>query len=379
MILIATGKMILANFKDTYKKTTMLNPYRFGDVFVQNLSSLKYDGANPIGLIDEVNGNDVLFADSKCFNGLNVACLKTQYMPTNADLYDIDVTFYGKINDIGETLYIGCRNNYGFVASLIDVLGSDLLTPRFTIFGLPAFTFNDIALNGVGVWRKYNVKAKYVTDWTITFTVDDIYTSSNTNNTTSPPPGTSIGNLFLNTTLSSNTPVTQFDCSYFDLEVKFQGVRVLRLPLCEPMVSPSTHVYRDISGNSKYADVIGGTASTEEDQDEFHYLQNGLLDDGVNQVVPILEDNSAFADGTALSDPDAILQDGTKWLNDGSKLVQDTTEAILIAADTQEFWYTSGVPNKVTQSGLSGVVSSHPDIYGANIVGGEYIKNITLK
>ena len=61
------------------------------------------------------------------------------------------------------------------------------------------------------------------------------------------------------------------------------GVKIFRsgvlwsyLPLCEPIIDPSNHIYHDVSSNGNHASLINGTLANDGKQDEFHYLQRGF-------------------------------------------------------------------------------------------------------
>lgn len=63
---------------------------------------------------------------------------------------------------------------------------------------------------------------------------------------------------------------------YFDIRIERGGSVITRLPLCEPIIDPSNHIYHDVSGNGNHATLINGTLANEGKQDEFHYLQKGF-------------------------------------------------------------------------------------------------------
>jgi hypothetical protein len=64
--------------------------------------------------------------------------------------------------------------------------------------------------------------------------------------------------------------------SVFGFKAEQNGIEVLNLPFCEPIVDPSNHTYYDVSGNGNHAILVNGTDANEGKQDEFHYLQKGF-------------------------------------------------------------------------------------------------------
>ena len=153
--------------------------------------------------------------------------------------------------------------------------------------------------------------------------------------------------------IAENTGLAAIDISAYDITVgalatginandgklwDFKITDIEHWLLCEPIKDPPSHTYYDVSGNGNHATLINGTIANEGKQDQFHPLQNGLLDDGVNQVVPILSDGSAFADGSLLTDLNAILQDGKSFLNTGCKLQQYRYPALVQSEQLHRFW-----------------------------------------
>jgi hypothetical protein len=104
----------------------------------------------------------------------------------------------------------------------------------------------------------------------------------------------------------------------------------------EKIYTPGTHqVWGTVNGN--IAVLTNGSTSSEGKQDEYHPSQLGILDDGTKQV-SIKQDLSAFADGTPLSDPDAILQDGFSFLDTGTKLEHYKYPALVISEQNNRFF-----------------------------------------
>ena len=89
-------------------------------------------------------------------------------------------------------------------------------------------------------------------------------------------------------------------------------------PLCEI----GTTRY-DISGNGNHLTVTNPTPQNNVgNQDEYFETQKGFLKPN---YIPLLEDGTTFADGTALNDSNAVVQDGESWLNDGTTIEQQRT------------------------------------------------------
>ena len=131
--------------------------------------------------------------------------------------------------------------------------------------------------------------------------------------------------------------LTGYDTSEITFENLENLPKLYHLPLCEPIADPSTHTYYDITGNGNHAILVNGLAENETSQDEYHYLQKGFLNS--TQIVPILEDGSAFADGTPLSDANAVLQDSKTFLNTGETIQHYDMPALRQADGEYKIWY----------------------------------------
>lgn len=340
---------------------------------IQNLSSLGYDSDGiPTHLIDSVSGNNADIIGGNCFKGNTSAWCSVGNIAA-FEVANIEIEYYfNRSNNsaVGRPFGIQNTSTGGFDAFLavgsrqveIFVRGSVGITSPLYTLGEDN-KFNVKIFNGTGTSYINGVAGT-------TVTTNLVYTSGGF---------TSIGAL----RSTGISPITandsMWDFRIYQLDISGNRIaQLLHIPMCEKVRTTVIHMYYDVSSNSYNSTVNSpALANNGVKTSKGDYAQLGYLDDGINQIVPILEDGTAFADGTALSDPNAILQDGTKWLRNGTKLKQSTTDAALIAADSEELWYTSGVANEVTDSNLVLFAASYPTIYGATY-DTDFIKGITL-
>ena len=108
--------------------------------------------------------------------------------------------------------------------------------------------------------------------------------------------------------------------------------------MCEPIIDPSNHIYHDVSGNGNHATLVNGTLVNEGKQDKYHYLQRGLVKRSTGETIPILEDESGFADGSLLTDENASTRPHS-FLNTGTELEAYDYPALRQADKDNNFWY----------------------------------------
>ncbi len=350
---------------------------RGGAALVQNLNAVKYSGASsPVGIVDEL-GNDAEFVGSGCFQGDRIGYMDLGN-PSNLQVQHFKYSCIFVPNSS-----FNPNSNQAFIAvdSGVNISGWDFYFSvnrlRFQTLGPFGYELYDLLFPNFELNKRNLIELEYYNS--------NVYMSINGVEVYSSP----VSNLVYSNTQSTwmfNRPVNNltqmnnaniYNVTLDELDISGNHVSTLaHYPLCEPITDPANHTYHDVSGNSNHATLVNGSLDNNGLTVGYDYYQNGHLK---NSDVPILADGSAFVDGTPTTDPNAVLQDGAKFLNTGTKLRNADVQA-LKDADVDNVWFDGGgIAKDVTFTELESAIVSNPNVYGGDVITNESIKNITLK
>lgn len=375
--------MYLNRIKDVYKMN-VLNPSRFKKGIVQSLDSVKYDGDNPIGMADSINGNDTEFTDSPCFHGIDGGRNDLEFGDTPAfNLQNIQVELYIKHN---------IRNGLSEIFALQQksATARGIALRSLFIGGEFEIKYSDgagdvVIQTGASIPVADNIFHKVTVKHTTSFDIliiDEVEVFRQAHTNTIGYTTNSLNHICGGINFAMEHDV--FDVSVSEIDPITEDVvnAISRWPLPEPIIDIANHTAFDMVGNN-HATLVNGSVDNQGSQDLFHWGQNGFtVGDGANgapigHIIPA----SAALDGTdAVGNTLDITQDGTKFLNYVETKMVNADVQELKNADIHNVWYDlSGVPKEVSFAELTSAISLYPDVYGGNVVGGESIKNITLK
>jgi len=347
-----------------------------GKLFTQLLSSLNLVSGDIVGMIDEVNGDNVIYGGGYAFAGDNLGYYQLTFPDDKLRDGFVLECWYKPEASGGALIHsddrVGNERRFHIAASQSGV--------SVTLIG-SGVSVHSLSLTGgnIGVFWK-RLKITYVTATSI-----EIISETDTLNeaTTVTIGGGALSNALIRFGAGfaggTNAPTGQNTGCLADFNIINDAGDRLRNPLSEPILDETNHTaFGVVSGTASDATLFLGSLNNFTKQDVFAYEQRGVLNKTITQVVPIYDDDSAFADGTALSDPDAIYEPGA-FLNTGTEQENANIQE-LKDKDTHNLWYDGGgVPKKATFGEIKTAIQTWPEIYGGEIVADESIKNISLK
>lgn len=343
-----------------------------GDSFIQSLSSLNLVNDVATGMVDSVAGNDAEYKGAGCFraNGTDKIVI-----PYNAalDVQNIEFEFWFEFtNGVIEDGYLFNRwNNAGgavfrFLISAGQVNFSirDALNSTTSINITTASSLNITGLNIIK-GRKYGTNVE--------LDVNGVQAS-----------GVSVNNGIISRTTDfvfgqrqdSSTIFPLSNTNAFNISERELGISGAYIQDVEYWPIPNREidgpvVYGCINGYN--GNIISPTPASYGIQDYLFWYQQGIRDNS-GSFVPAKKDLSSAADGNLLT----TVQDGTRWINDGSKILNADVQ-ILKDSDIESVWYDGlGVPKEITQLEYTNAVTNFPETYFGDIQS-DYISNLKLK
>ena len=362
-----------------YEVMRIINSPRWGGVVIepiQSLDTLKYyNGTDPIGMTDSVSGNDAEFVDSPCFGGNGAGFYKLNNIDfSGATTWEIilNLDLSGGMINNSAILSIN-RENLVSGLQIVFISATDQLQIYLMSLALSIGTSSASTVVNYGITKWEIIHNGTNTAWY----QDGVLRGSSVgvpNMSAGASAITNLGGLANATAFALKT-----GHNIHNIEIIMDGVRVHHWSMSEPINTPATHKTFDTYGGN-HATLSGGSTAQNAVGGKYDYLQKGwTIGDGTNgaPVGDTIPASSATSGVDAVGNALDVQNDGTKWFRLGSKLKQSTVNAALIAADSQELWYTSGIANEVTDSNLVLFAASYPTIYGATY-DTDFIKGITL-
>lgn len=394
-------------------------------LFTQLLDVIKYNGDNPIGMIDSVSGNDTEFTNSPCLDGDGVVYLSGDILTSDTitawsgsaipicnidgrldfingqQYYGVTITRGGSTHaflsfsectsdtDTSNLIIFdandGTDNHFDVVGGSAVILGTqdvfhwgehgyssniEVVEERFpTEDSLPR-------LDDSGVWRNF---VQYSSD-VIT------YTDFNGDRVMRVDTASDFGSYFS----TSTGFVESFNCYmevFIPTDSTISEINIIRWVTEQKIEIPGFSLETTLKGewvtlggrdirtgvyNNMHIQTVGddGGASN------YYYIRSiSVLKD--SQQTPA----SAALDGTdALGNPLTVTQDGTQFIKNADTKMKNADVQKLKDKDIHNVWYDGiGTPKEVTFDELEAAITTYPNVYGGDVVSGESIKNISLK
>ncbi|WP_428743161.1 hypothetical protein [Tenacibaculum sp.] len=347
-----------------------------GNLFTQLLSSLNVINGTPIGMIDEINNNNAIYFSANSYKGDLNGYLKSTEL-TNDDLHNGFVLEFYYYSDTANGASIYCDRRLNNNTRRFQVQCSNSST-SITLIGATAPVYTKMFVNDTSNrWRF--VRITYTPTTLLKIEVEDETDFIDNSPIQINGNGTDFTKVTVNARLidAAENVSNKAEGALCGIRLSNTSGLLAYWPLSETYESNGDIAY-DCSSNNLDMALYGniGTSNT--------YLQDVLFDfqrGFLNNVrkVPILLDLSAFADGSLLTDINAILNDGFMFLNSGNT-IKNADVAELKAKDIYNLWYDiGGNPKNVTFAEIETAIATYPDVYGGDVVSGESIKNISLK
>jgi hypothetical protein len=358
---------------------------RVKQAFVQFLNALIFDGDNPTGMSDSVVGNNPRFVSGNSFQGNGSGTYKLlQNNFATLQHLQIDV-WVRSLSSLGSELVGGWVTKYNFSGTSsfqfqkpsssgpMEILIYDALNvshickivENADVLASDKSEFFKATVKIYGI----NVEGYYNDVLTQAITMTDVMRLVNVPIVIG---GTNQGANIIN----DKYQIARFRLTSLNSSGISQGVLSDINFSGHDFNTPSTDIVYDVSNNGNYASPNNITAANKGIQDRLNYFQKGFLN--TTPKVPILLDESAFADGSLLTDPNAIYEPGA-FLNDGAKLKQPDAQELKDADIHNVYFDVGGNQKETTFTEIETAIATYPDVYGGEVVSGESIRNITLK
>jgi hypothetical protein len=409
---------------------------RTGKLFTQLLSSINYDGDNPIGMIDSISGNNAVFKDSNCWVGVTGShfyipgLLTTDTVEVFGDSDTPTIPVDGQLHLANGLKAYGIQIKRSGVEIGIFSFSEDITDAgNHTAFNKSTVTVNKLpnatlingtppneglqdeyhwSQNGVSIGTRWSGLGGAEVDpvdigttgiYRFEYLVKPYNTAFNYFNIVSFDPTAGGDNIVycgrsqialsvdgILYSYSAALPITNYSNVVVTIN-RSGNFEVFIDDLITPVYTADISTHSGVIWNNPNT-IIGGLSlgSSNSWVGEILYgsfKRNGVETYRFNKVYTkstlIQIPASAALDGTdALGNPLTLVQDGS-FLNTGNT-IQNPDVAALKLADIYNVWYDGvGTPKKVTFSELQTAIQTYPDVYGGVIITDESIKNISLK